>query len=347
MHFGSRVSLQAAGMGCSLKEVGVVVSEALDSIDKAVFVVDDFVTIFTSLPIIKQIAKLLEPVVKKVKKMLESTLRKIRKFVDEKLMPVLSNFCDFSIDFQGKLEYLDKAIHALRLVAFPPKGAVAARNIGESMKVCDWMPPATSTLARVMTAVLDLEIFPKSWLATITDWLDFFPDAMVNAFRKGKRMLDTFLGPAPCRSSSHMLLCVVGSSLSPISNDLNVPQVLKFNDMMTKKHKACIPIVGCYEFTLRQLLKGLTGFLESLFDFALYPMNKLIEQVMDPIAAPIKEGIADSLPLPDLGMTDTDVNIPVQDGSDPNSDVGTLLQNGLLGELCFCMLCSSPAWPPF
>ena len=121
---------------------------------------------------------------------------------------------------------------------------------------------------------------------------EWFPRPLIDAFKAIGTVFSSFMGP-----------------------------IRTIDKFLKKKHKVCI-VFSCFRFSLRDLLRKLSGFFEAIFGFALKPFKTLIKKLTKPMADQITKWLLDALPVPTV---------------DPKSKIGQLFNKETVQEIKQCL----------
>eukprot|EP00439_Symbiodinium_sp_Y106_P057072 s365_g8.t1 len=226
-------------------------------------------SLISNLPIVGWVAKILVEPVKILEKFIKTKLLGIRDKLKDKWTDIFKNAFFFNLKVARYVRYAIEAIPVLKMQAYPANKA--AELVGLAMGVCVWLPDLTTIANNAMKGLVaadQMAGIATDFVRDIMNWVEgLVPESVITKMAQVNNFFDVIMTPTR-----------------------------GFKVALFDSHKVCI-IFKCFEFSLRDLLAALTGFLEKIFNFVLSPFRPIV----DAVAAPIKklfDPIIKMLPTP-------------------------------------------------
>ena len=227
----------------------------------------------SGLPIVGTLARFLNKPVDFLVKLVEKHLVPIRDKLRDDYVPKFRLACKFRKMVVRRVGYAVEAIRVLKLQAFPANKA--AEMVGLAMNVCGWLPPVALLADNALTGAVAVDgLFGATtdFVREIISWIEgLIPESILKKMAEANKVMNFIF--LPVRKTKAALFGV---------------------------YKICIPFIKCWEFSLRDLLAALTGFLEKIFSFALKPFEPLVEKAVAPVKRQLEKAFKTLMPSPEV-----------------------------------------------
>ncbi|CAJ1455020.1 unnamed protein product [Effrenium voratum] len=264
---------EAGDLACKLDEGGLTTVQFITNVKDILDVFQKLLEMASGLPIVGTLARFLNKPVDFLVKLMEKHLVPIRDKLKDDYVPKFRLACKFRKMVVRRVGYAVEAIRVLKLQAFPANKA--AEMVGLAMNVCGWLPPVALLADNALTGAVAVDgLFGATtdFVREIISWIEgLIPESILKKMAEANKVMNFIF--LPVRKTKAALFGV---------------------------YKVCIPFIKCWEFSLRDLLAALTGFLEKIFSFALKPFEPLVEKAVAPVKRQLEKAFKTLMPSPEV-----------------------------------------------